>query len=146
MIFCDTSAAVKIYVPERESPSVRLLFEGEDDLCLSALARVEIMSVFHKRIREGSWNQSQFLSAVRQFTKDDLGGYWTWLPLDKEILDAASKIYGTLASTAFLRSSDCIHLVTALHHNFGEVYTYDRHQSSAAHFLGIRAVSIPSWR
>ena len=141
MIFCDTSAAVKIYSSERESNAVKAHFEAEDELCLSDLARVEVMSVFHRRLREGIWNRIHFLSAVSQFSKDDLSGFWTWLPLDKLIIDAASKIYTMLPGTVFLRSSDCIHLVTALHHNFAEIYTYDSHQSAAAAILGLKAVS-----
>jgi predicted nucleic acid-binding protein len=140
MIFCDTSAAVKIYAPERESRSVQLLFNAEDEICLSELTRIELMGVFHRRLREGPWNQSQFHAAVRQFSNDDLSGFWTWLPLDQSIIHAAAKIYTTLPSTVFLRSSDCIQLVTALHHNFAEIYTYDRHQSIAASSFGLSAV------
>jgi predicted nucleic acid-binding protein len=143
MIFCETSAAVKIYSSEPESSAVKTLFEAEDELCLSELARLEVMSVFHRRLRVGIWDRTDFLSSVRQFSKDDLGGFWTWLPLDQSILQAAAKIYATLPSTVFLRSSDCIHLVTALHHNFAEIYTYDRHQSLAASSLGLKAVTAP---
>jgi predicted nucleic acid-binding protein len=141
MIFCDTSAAVKIYALERESASVQRLFDPEDDICLSELTRVEIMGVFHKRLREGLWNETQFLAGVRQFSKDDLSGFWTWLPLDKTITEAAAKIFTTLPATVFLRSSDCVQLVTALHHKFSEIYTYDSHQSAAAAILGLKAVT-----
>lgn len=140
MIFCDTSAAVKIYVPERESSSVQLLFNAEDEICLSELTRIELMGVFHRRLREGQWNQSQFLGAVRQFSNDELSGFWTWLPLDQSIIHAAAKIYTTLPRTVFLRSSDCIQVVTALRHNFAEIYTYNSHQSAAAAVLGLKAV------
>jgi len=87
------------------------------------------------------WTQSDFLAAVRQFSNDDISGFWTWLPLDKPIIEAAAKTYTTLPSTVFLRSSDCLHLVTALHHNFAEIYTYDTYQSAAATVLGLKAVS-----
>jgi len=142
MIFCDTSAAVKIYSSERESSAVKELFEAQDGLCLSEMARVEVMSVFHRRLREGIWTRTDFLAAVRQFSNDDMGGFWTWLPLDKPIIEAAARTYATLPRTVFLRSSDCLHLVTALHHNFAEIYTYDTHQSVAASVLGLKAVSI----
>jgi predicted nucleic acid-binding protein len=98
------------------------------------------MSVFHRRLREGIWTRTDFLAAVHQFSKDDLSGFWTWLPLDKPIIEAAAKTYTTLPDTVFLRSSDCLHLVTALHHNFAEIYTYDTHQSIATAVLGLKAV------
>ena len=142
MIFCDTSAAAKLYVPEKESAALGELFEAEDEVVLSELARLELMAVFHRRLREGRWTRAQFMAATRQFSNDDLGGFWTWLPLDKAILDAAARTYASLPGTVFLRSSDCIHLVTALRHGFGDIYTYDTHQSKAAEALGLRAVTV----
>jgi predicted nucleic acid-binding protein len=142
MLLCDTSAAAKLYVPERESTAVRTLLETEDEVCLSELARIELMGVFHRRLREKKWSRADFLAASRQFSNDDIGGFWTWLPLDKPLIDAAAKTYSTLPGTVFLRSSDCLHLVTALRHNFTEIYTYDIHQAVAATALGLKAVSV----
>lgn len=138
MIACDTSAVAKFYVPEEESPAVRRLIEREDGVCLSELARPELMAVFHRRLREGTWSQRAFMAAVRQFKHDDLAGFWTWLPLDSFITQAAAEAFSTLPINIFLRSSDCIHIVTALHHNFTELVTFDTHQIKAASVLGLR--------
>jgi predicted nucleic acid-binding protein len=137
MIFCDTSAAAKLYVPERESAAVRRLLEAEDEVCLSELARVELAAVFHRRLREGRWSRNDYLTATRQFSLDEIGGFWTWLRLDREIVDAAAKLFGTLPQTVFLRSADCLHLATALHHNFSQICSYDAHQAAAASALGL---------
>lgn len=137
MIFCDTSTLVKLYVPEPESAAVRRRLEAEDEVCLSELARAELMAVFHRRLRESKWTRADFSAAVRQFSADDIGGFWTWLPLDGVITGAAASIFATLPENVFLRSSDCLHLVTALHHNFTEVYTHDKHQMAAAAALGL---------
>ena len=142
MIFCDTSAVAKFYVPERESSLVCKRLEAEDEVCLSELARPELMGVFHRRLREGKWTRGEFLAAVRQFSHDDIGGFWTWLPLDRLITEAAAQTYATLPETVFLRSSDCLHLVTAIHHQFAEICTYDAHQASAAPMLGLKAVTL----
>ncbi len=140
MIFCDTSAVAKLYVPERETTAVRRLVETEDEVCVSELARVELMGVFHRRLREGKWTRADFIAAVRQFSHDDLGGFWTWLPLSATIVEAAAKTYATLPETVFLRSADCLHLLTAIHHGFSEIYTYDGHQAAAAEVLGLKAL------
>lgn len=141
MIFCDTSFVAKLYVPEIESAAVRSLLETEDEVCLSELARPELMGVFHRRLRERKWTRTDFLAAARQFAQDDIGGFWTWLPLSGPIIEAAANTYATLPETVFLRSADCIHLVTALHHNFGAIHTFDAHQARAASALGIEAVT-----
>ena len=112
MIFCDTSMVAKLYVPERESRAVRQCLEAEDEVCVSQLARPELMGVFHRRLRERKWTGEDFLTAVRQFSTDDIGKFWTWLPLDSAIIEAAAKTYSTLPENVFLRSADCLHLVT----------------------------------
>lgn len=142
MIFCDTSTVAKLYVPERESFAVRQRLEAEDEVCVSQLARPELLGVFHRRLREGTWTRDDFLAAVRQFSTDDIGGFWTWLSLDGAIIEAAAKTYTTLPDNVFLRLADCLHLVTALHHNFEEVHTHDKHQTIASPALGLVAVAI----
>lgn len=141
MIFCDTSAIAKLYVAETESAAVRARLEGEDQVYVSELARTELMAVFHRQLREKFWSRDNFLTAIRQFNQDDLTGFWTWLPLDSAII-AAAQVYATLPETVFLRSSDCLHLVTALRHNFSEIHTYDIRQSAAAGVLGLKPVAV----
>jgi predicted nucleic acid-binding protein len=140
MIFADTSAVAKFYVPEAESAAVRQLFEAEDAVAVSELVRVELMGVLHRRLRERRWSQEDFRAATRQFQQDDLGGFWTWLPLDAPVLAAAAQSYTTLPETVHLRAADCLHLVTALHHNFPAILTYDQQQARGAEALGLKPV------
>ena len=116
--------------------------ETEDQVCVSEWARVELMGVFHRRLREGKWTQADLGTALRQFTNDDIGGFWSWLALDGAVVEAASKTFVTLPAAVFLRSSDCLHLVTAMRHSFTEIYTYDKHQAAAATALGVSPVAI----
>jgi predicted nucleic acid-binding protein len=142
MIFCDTSFAAKFYVPEVESKAVRKLLEGEDEVCASELMRVELMGVFHRRLREGKWTRADFHAAARQFLDDDIGGFWSWRPLESSIIEAAARTYSLLQKDVFLRSADCLHLTTAVHNDFTEVHTFDRRQAEAAPAFGIKPVSL----
>jgi hypothetical protein len=101
MIFCDTSAAAKLYVPEHESGAMRKLAEREDEVYVSELVRAELMGVFHRRWRERKWSRADFLTAVRQFSHDDIAGFWTWLPLDRPIVEAAGQTYTTLPAPRY---------------------------------------------
>jgi len=139
MIFCDTSYAAKLYVPEVESPAVRDHLETyPGEVCLSELARAELLGVFHRRLREGRWTPADFSAAARQFQQDDLAGFWTWLPLDGNITQATAQLYLTLPPSVLLRTADSLHLATACHHGFAEIFTFDRHQTLAAPSLGLR--------
>lgn len=142
MLFCDTSTLAKYYVPEAESASVRARLDAEDQIVASDLARAELMGVFHRRLREAKWSRREFLATVRQFSLDDLGGYWKWTPLDQGIMDQAVKFYTTLPEDVFLRTADALHLVSALHHGFAEIFTHDAHQCLAAPVVGLAAVTI----
>lgn len=128
----------KLYVVEAESKAVRALLEKDDQRFVSDLVRIELMGVFHRQLREKVWSREKFDAAVRQFNTDDIGGFWTWLPLDAAIIEAAAKTYLTLPVPVFLRAADCLHLITGVHHNLPEIYTYDRHQTLAAPALGLR--------
>jgi uncharacterized protein len=139
MLFCDTSTLAKYYVPEPESAAVRVRLDQESQVALSELARAEIMGVFHRRLREKKWTAKVFRTVVRQFARDDIGGYWSWLPLDGMIVDLSMKTYTTLPEDVFLRTADCLHLVTALHHGFSVIHTHDAHQIKAASALGLTA-------
>ena len=77
MIFCDTSAIAKLYLAEKQSPAMRLKLEAEDQVFISELGRAELMGVFHRQLREKKWTRDQFMTAIRQFTNDDLGGFWS---------------------------------------------------------------------
>ena len=142
MIFCDTSALAKYYVDETGSAALRSRLDSEDAVLASELARVELMSVFHRRMREREWTREQFQAAANQLSRDDTAQYWTWLPLSSLIIGAASQSYLALPKKVFLRASDCLHLVTALHHGFEELCTFDRHQLAAAQALGLAVIKL----
>ena len=115
MIFCDTSALAKNYVPEAESAALASRLDAEDAVVVSEIARVELMSVFHRRMRERKWTRERFQVAAGQFSRDDALKYWRWSPVSSLIVGAASQLYLSLPESVFLRASDCLHLVTALH-------------------------------
>lgn len=142
MLFGDTSTLAKYSVPEADSAAIRARLDAEDQVAFSDLARAELMGVFHRRLRDRKWTRDEFLAVVRQFSLDDRGGYWAWLPLDVVIVEGVVKTYATLPENIFLRTVDCLHLVTALHHGFQTVYTHDVHQLQTAAALGLNAVQI----
>jgi uncharacterized protein len=142
MLFCDTSTLAKYYVVEQESVAVRALLDSEDEVFASELVRPELMATFHRRWREGKWSRDQFLTVARQFSHDDQDDYWSWIPLDVEIVTRTADAYKTLPKEVFLRTLDCVHLVTASYHGFSQIYTHDIHQANSAEAFGLRATSI----
>ncbi len=141
-MFCDTSTLAKYYVQEAESAAVRATLDAAAKVFASELAKAELMAVFHRRLREGKWSQPVFAVHCRQLARDDAGGLWSWLPVEPTIVEQVAKTYTLLPATIFLRTADCLHLVTALHHGFAEIHTHDAHQIGAATSLGLKPVTI----
>jgi len=109
---------------------------------LSELARVVVMSVFHRYWRDNAWSREQFIRATSQLDRDDLRGVWTWLPVDRAIIMYSVHAYLLLPADVFLRASDCIHIATALRSEHTEIYTHDVRQAKAAEALGLVPVRI----
>ncbi len=63
-------------------------------------------------------------------------------PIDQMIVEQSVKTHATLPGDVFLRTADCLHLITALHHGFSVIHTHDAHQIKAAPPLGLTAVSV----
>jgi predicted nucleic acid-binding protein len=141
-MFCDTSTLVKYYVNEVESDVVRARIDEAEEVTLSSLARVEVMSVFHRYWRERLWSREQFLRAVERFEQDDLSGALSWVPLNESIVAYSANIYTRLPDDMLPRASDCLHISTALHSNYREFHTHDLRQAKVAEALGLIAVRI----
>jgi predicted nucleic acid-binding protein len=142
MIFCDTSTLAKYYVRETESEAVRARLDAEDQVLLSELARAELVAVFHRQWRERRWSRAEFSAVVRQFSTDEAMGYWTWVALEGAVVEQVVRVYTTLPDEVFLRTADCLHLVTALRQGFTEIHTHDGHQQKGAAALGLAVVTI----
>lgn len=141
-MFCDTSTLAKYYSAEQHAPAVRAALDAAPEVFGSELARVELLSVFRRRLREGVWTPPAFQAAVRQFQRHEVSGFWTWLPLEGKVIESAANVFLTLPAGIYLRSSDCLHLISALHYGHPEIHTHDKHQSAAASALGLKAVTI----
>jgi hypothetical protein len=89
-----------------ESAALAFRLDSEDAVIVSDLARVELLSVFHRRVRERKWTREQFQVTAGQFSLDDALNYWSWSPLSSLIVSAASQLYLSLPESVYLRASD----------------------------------------
>lgn len=142
MLFADTSTLAKFYIEESESAAVRGVFEKSGAIMLSQLARAELLGVFHRRLRERNWTRREFSACIRQFQRDEADGFWVWSPVDEATLSAVCEAYLALPETLFLRTADCIHLMTAIKQGFDAIHTHDRHQSAAAEHFGLNPITL----
>jgi predicted nucleic acid-binding protein len=102
VIFLDSSVLVRRYGGRRPAPW------PAEPFCVSALARLEVASAFHRLVRESRRNRSAAEAALRRLALD--GAAWHEVPVDAEVLREA----GALVARRPLRSLDAVHLASAL--------------------------------
>ena len=125
--YLDTSAAVKLLMPERESAALRSWLARRSERASAALLRVELMRVVRRAGVPGLIPEARRL----------LTGFHL-IRLDDALLDRAADLGPTE-----LRSLDSIHLAAAasLGDDLAAVVSYDDRLLAAAISLGLPTVT-----
>lgn len=138
MIYFDTAYLAKCYLNERGSELVRSFAEESNEVIASSvLARAELSAVFHRQLREGNLSDSEYQVVFAQYEADLEAGIWEWLELPLDIWTGLEGRFKNLSPDVFLRGADAVHLETARHNGFQEVFTNDRHMLAACASFGL---------
>jgi predicted nucleic acid-binding protein len=142
VIYFDTSYVAKCYLNETGSSAVRQLAQSQSSLACCEYGRIEVVSTFHRNLREGLLTKPQYDVVARQFESDDQSGVWTWLPLTADLCrKTAARIYA-LPHATFIRAGDALHLTSAVENGFAEIYSNDRHLQTSAALFGLETVNV----
>ena len=127
MLYLDSSAIVKLVLPELESAALRRELLGRPERISSALARVEML----RALRRANAPQETLKRAEAVLDRIAL------VPLEELVLHAAAAL-----EPEGLKSLDAIHLATALSvDGVIAMATYDRRLLAAAAAAGLPAIS-----
>ena len=138
ILFCDTSALVKLYIAEDSSPQMRALAAAAATLAVSRIAWAEMMAAVARRIRE--WpDDTAALEVVRKRLKSDWPHYAV-----VEITQPVVELAGEYADTFALRAYDSVQLAAArsLQEGAGaevQFACFDTRLRKAAQILGLRS-------
>lgn len=113
-------------------------------ICSAAIARLEVVAVFHRKLREQAISAAAHRELHRQFTEDISRGVWRLLPATDPLLAKAQTAFETIPPTVFLRAADCLHLASASDAGFTEIYSNDRHLLAAASRFGLKGIDVIS--
>jgi predicted nucleic acid-binding protein len=139
--YFDTSYLGRLYLQDEGWEKVRELAR-RSPVCSATLGKAEIISSFHRKYREGAFNQDYLSLLLKQFATDVRRGAYEWLPLSETVIDRVIAAYDSLPASVALRASDAIHLATAAERGLGEIYSNDRRLLSAAQYFGLNGVDI----
>ena len=142
MIYCDTAYLLKYYVDEPGSKEVRSLIDRQTGVGSLSLGRLELAAAFHQKLRESQIEPAMHKCLISQFEVDNMVGLWTWFDTTPDLVDKASKNFGTLPAKIFLRASDALHLACAKEHGFREIHSNDKHLLAAAKHFGLKGRNV----
>ena len=108
ILYVDTSALVKLYVPEPESSAVQQLVESAEIAAISLVAYAEARAALAHKRRERAVDLKDYRRIVREFN-DDWGNYFIL-----DVTEPLVKRAGQLAEKHGLRGYDAIQLSSGL--------------------------------
>ena len=108
ILYVDTSALVKLYVEETDSPSVRTWVEAASAVLTVRIAYAEARAAFARLRREGALTRPQLRRLVTHLDED-----WSRYSII-EATESVVRRAGVLAERYALRGYDAVHLAAAL--------------------------------
>ena len=137
ILFCDTSALVKLYILEDSSREMQALAGAASAIAVCRIAWAEMMAALARRAREFP-NDADPIELVRKRLRTDWPRY-----LVVEVSQALVELAGEYADTFALRGYDSVQLAAArtLQDMAGEEVQFacsDTRLSKAARMLGMQ--------
>ena len=141
-MYLDSAYVVKYYVNEADAAAVRKIVREASTIYSSALAMIEVASVFRRHVREGSLTSDQGSELTSTFLDHVNGGLWNLVPISDVLVKTTVTLMRSLPQSVPLRAGDAIHLATALAVGEREIWTTDRHLLSASAHVGLVGRSV----
>ena len=108
ILYLDTSALVKLYVPEPDSALIQQSVDAAELSSTSRIAYVEARAAFARKRRERAVTPRDYQTIIQDFADD----WETFFIVD--VSDALTKRAAQLAERFALRGYDAIHLASAV--------------------------------
>ena len=132
---------MRLYFEEAGYEQVRDL-AASDAVACAQHGRAEVISAFHRKLRERAISARSYQIALGQFLNEIRTGAFRWLLLSENVFERAELVYARLPATIFLRAADALHLATAAENGFREIHSNDAKLLSAAAHFGLRGVNV----
>jgi len=135
-LYCDTSALLKLYLPEPGSEEFNVSVEGRSDFLVSDLAVTEIVSALGRRMREGAITR-EAARRLQHAVVDRLDkGVYHRVELTRDVHRRAEHLLLTLRDTP-LRASDALHLALAISARAASLASFDARLATAGRASGL---------
>jgi len=135
-VYLDTSALVKLYIPEPRSDELEAAIVGRRDLFVSDLALTELCSALARRSREGDMAPQDTERVYRRAARDLSERSFRCAELTPRVHRDAERLLLSIGRDLPLRAADALHLALALVVDARTLVTFDAAFAAAAARLG----------
>lgn len=142
IVYCDSAYLAKCYLEDPDSLAVRELVWRADAVYSSALCIAEVSCALHRSVREKRVTRGEASHLRTTFFSDVAIGIVRMIPVTETVLRAVESTVATLPTALFLRAGDAVHLASARHEGFSEIWSNDRHMLKAAPHFSLTGRSV----
>jgi predicted nucleic acid-binding protein len=137
-LYLDTSCLLKLFVREPESPRVVELLDGEAQVVVSELARLEAETQLRARLLGGLLTKSKHEKLVRELAATLLLEPFRVEPVPNDVFERARTV--SARTKVHCRTLDLLHVATMDCAGLTRLLTNDSAQAAVARSLGIATV------
>jgi uncharacterized protein len=138
----DTSALLKLYIAEQDSPYfINLVSNSKNPLLTSEITRIELAATFYRKESKGELAKGKAGQHVEEFAVDIEAGRIVIVPMSKVVTLRAEQVIkkGYTASKAIMiRALDIIHVASALASKASVLVTTDTRLREVALLRGLK--------
>jgi predicted nucleic acid-binding protein len=144
--YWDTSALLKLYVPEPDSPTfLDLLTRARKPLVSAAIANTEMLCALYRKEHVGDLHPGAADLLYQHFRSDVVAGRIILVPDGSDVRVEAEKLVARAYSqgSLFIRSLDALHVASALAVKATTFVATDARLGDAAVLMGLKVVPQP---
>ena len=143
-IYLDSSALIKLYVPEENSAEVaRYVLRRRQSLPLSPLHELELKNALRAKAFRKEASRKSVNAALRHLCADIASGIFVRPPLDwPEVFEAAEALSQRSTATVGGRSLNLLHVASAKILKARGFLTFDQRQATLARKAGLKIVRV----
>ncbi len=144
MTYWDTSALIKLYAPEPDSPYfLTLLAQAQHPPFSSDIVRAEVLCTLYRKEHAGDLKRGAAATLFARFASDTAAGRLVLIPNSADVTAEAERLVKRAYSQAqplLIRSLDAIHVASALAARSTTLVATDARLRNVAVLMGLKVL------
>jgi predicted nucleic acid-binding protein len=137
-VYADSSLFVSLYLPDRHFKQAQRLAAQHTRVWLTPLHRAELANSAAQQLFMKEISAAQAQRALKDFQRDRESRFWMEVDLPEMTFDRCVQLAQQYGSRVALRTSDTLHVASALELGAERFWTFDERQAKLARAAGLK--------